>query len=566
MEPVVSHLHTHFLFAFSIDRQLVLHRHHQAWNGRSWIQGLDAWVCRPGAAPLDERLGRWQRSPYKNFTLDSAAYQDMVFFHPFVRRIYFDAVGMRGGEWEGEAMGGESESLLRFYRLQPPEGVNLITFRAEDARGRAEEVEILDFRLILFANGIGILTMAIEARDLPASRALWINEMMRKVYPSSARQIREGRTPSLVQLKVDGVVVAEENFRSPGIRNYLPPLSKIVTSLLYFADYHKQEYEAVLDERMIVYTYVAIDPKSVGLDYRDSEAYRIFVSRVLYVDQWGTDYRYNPEFLKETLAQHLYTRWAHQGTYYGFTTYSNITVAFGQFDCDDHQLSEGFLIHRMFMSRYFLMAIIALFYRATMLDFAEHTALVSRRLYQDFQDGKLDPDNLQLADTLRYEFVTFSNYWHFDELANKDEEAEHFDLQCQSYRIDSMKDEIAEEVERLNTVLNEYYQKRNTQAVNRLAILSMILGGGAVLTGFFGMNFGKEFGELIFNPPDGRTAVHWIAITFVALATFGALALGAFLVLVNWRDYRDTLLYRGRREPADRSRLSVKSVEEKPAR
>lgn len=560
MEPVVSHLHTHFLFAFSMDRQLVLHRHRDAWNGRSWIDGIEHWIRKHDShAPAG--LGRWQRSPYRDFSLDSPAYQDMVFFHPFVRRIYFDAVGMRGGKWEGEEIGGETESLLRFYRL-PMNGDRRVTLYAEDTRGRREEVEVLDFRLMHFANGIGILSMAIEARDLPASRALWVNEMMRKIYPSSARQIREGRTPSLVQLRVDGQVVAEENFASPGIRNYLPPLSKIITSLLYFADYDGQEYEAVLDERMIVYTYVAIDPRSVTPDYQNSEAYRIFVSRVLYVDQWGDQYRYNPVFLEDTLSKHLYTRWAHQGTYYGFTTYSNITVAFGQFDCDDHQLSEGFLIHRMFMSRYYLMAVIALFYRATMLDFAEHTALVSRRLYQDFQDGKLDPDNIHLADTLRYEFVTFSNYWHFDELANKDEEAEHFDLQCESYRIWSMKEEIAEEVERLNTVLNEYYQKRSTQAVNRLAMLSMILGGGAVLTGFFGMNFGREFAHWIFNPPDHAAGAHWFAIALVAVVTFGALSFGAFLISANWPDYRDTLLPRtGRQDHPDRSRLSVKRVE-----
>ena len=38
----------------------------------------------------------------------------------------------------------------------------------------------------------------------------------------------------------------------------------------------------------------------------------------------------------------------HQGTYYGFTSYSNVTATIGAFDCDEHQLREGFLIHRMF--------------------------------------------------------------------------------------------------------------------------------------------------------------------------------------------------------------------------
>ena len=481
----------------------------------------------------------------------------MVFFHPFIRRIYFDSLGMQAGEWQGEEMGGEGESQLRFYRI-PIEPRYRVRLMARDDRGRQEEVSITELRLILFANGIGILSIGLQAINLPISRALWINEMMRKLYPSSGRQKREGRTPSLVRLLVGDEVVIEEDFNSCGIRNYLPPLSKLLTRLLYFSDYDKQEYEAVLDERMIVYTYVALDQTSLPEGYLRSEEYRILVSRVLYVDHYANHYRYDQAFIEEQMQKQLYTRWAHQGTYYGFTSYSAITVCFGERDCDDHLLQEGFLIHRMFLSRYHLMALIALFYRATLLDFAERTALVSRRLDQDFGDGKLSPDNIELMDGLRSEFVIFSNYWHFDELANKDEEAEHFALFTKVFRIDAMKSEIGEEVERLNSVLNEYYQRRNTLAVNRLAMLSMILGGGAVLTGYFGMNFANEFGNLFFTPKGIGVEVHWIAIVLVTLVAFGALLFGLVLIVINWQDYKDVLQVRNH---SAKSRASVRRVE-----
>ena len=350
----------------------------------------------------------------------------------------------------------------------------------------------------------------------------------------------------------------DEDFNSAGIRNYLPPLSRLLTRLLYFADYENQEYEAVLDERMIVYTYFALDQKSLPPGYAQSEDYHVLISRVLYVDHYGTNYRYDKTFIEEQMRQQLYTRWAHQGTYYGFTSYSAVTVCFGERDCDDHLLQEGFLIHRMFLSRYHLMALIALFYRATLLDFAERTALVSRRLDQDFGDAKLTPENIELMDGLRSEFVIFSNYWHFDELANKDEEAEHFALLNRVFRVDPMKTEIGQEVERLNSVLNEYYQRRNTMAVNRLAMLSMILGGGAVLTGFFGMNFGREFAQLFFEPPAHAAQVHWVAMGLVTLVTFGALIFGLVLIVINWEDYRDVLLPKGH---ATKSRNSIRRVE-----
>ncbi|MBY0507242.1 MAG: CorA family divalent cation transporter [Bryobacteraceae bacterium] len=556
MEPVVAHLHTFLLFPFSIDRDAVLQRHGDLWKGRRWIDGLDGWIRAHDARAVGG-IGRWQRSAYTSFTLDSQAYQDMVFFHPFIRRVYFDSLGMQAGEWQGEEMGGEGESQLRFYRI-PIEPRHRVRLFASDERGRREEVAVTELRLILFANGIGILSLGLQAFDLTASRALWINEMMRKLYPSSGRQKREGRTPSLVRLMVGDEVVIEEDFNSCGIRNYLPPLSGLLTRLLYFADYENQEYEAVLDERMIVYTYVALDQRSLPDGFARSDDYRMFISRVLYVDHFAEGYRYDPAFIQEQMRQQLYTRWAHQGTYYGFTSYSAVTVCFGERDCDDHLLQEGFLIHRMFLSRYHLMALIALFYRATLLDFAERTALVSRRLDQDFGDGKLSPENIDLMDGLRSEFVIFSNYWHFDELANKDEEAEHFALFNRVFRIDPMKTEIGQEVERLNSVLNEYYQRRNTMAVNRLAMLSMILGGGAVLTGFFGMNFGAEFAQIFFQPPPHAAQVHWAAMLFVTIATFGALLFGLVLIIKNWEDYRDVLLPRGQ---ATKARTSIRRVE-----
>ncbi|HBY63571.1 MAG TPA: hypothetical protein DEH78_27415, partial [Solibacterales bacterium] len=138
----------------------------------------------------------------------------------------------------------------------------------------------------------------------------------------------------------------------------------------------------------------------------------------------------------------------------------------------------------MFDTRYYLMAVVALFYRATVLDFAERTALTSKRLYNDYEDGKYSAENIAMVGGLRAQFLHFSNYWHFDELANKDEEIEHFEMMCRVYRIAPMKAEIENEVEKLNSMLTEYYTRQSTEAVNRLAVVSMVLGAGAVVTGF----------------------------------------------------------------------------------
>ncbi|MBL8219652.1 MAG: hypothetical protein JNL62_10500 [Bryobacterales bacterium] len=545
-EVDVLHLHTYFLFPFSIDKRSVEINHGGAWSSKThWIDGLDDWIAEhhhAGASALVANVGGWKRAAYTRFDMDSPAYQDMVFFHPFVRRVFFDSAGTPES----------GESLLRCYHIPLQE--KRLFLEAHDNKGRSARVQITDLRLFLFANGIGILTIGVEAYKLPVAQALWVNETMRKVYPSSSRQVREGRFPSRFAIIQDrdgkDHTLAEERFEDcPGMQGFLPPLSKTITSLLYFADYDKDEFEPVLDERMIVFTYAALDPARLPENYVASEEYRILLSRFLYVDRDGDDYRYDKYFVRQQMMRQLYTRWAHQGTYYGATSYSNITVCIGNFDCDEHELREGFLIHRMFDGRYYLMAMVALFYRATLLHFAEISAQVSKTLYLDQQDGKLSLENIQLANDLRAEFLHFANYWYFDELANKEEEIDHFLLQCREYRTQVMKEEIEEEVEKLNASMHTYFQFRNTEAVNRLAMLSLIFGAGAILTGFFGMNFGREFAKVFFDADPRLPWVHYGSVTGVVLLAFGALTFGAYVVVANWSDYKSILLPRKNGRP-----------------
>jgi Mg2+ and Co2+ transporter CorA len=173
-------------------------------------------------------------------------------------------------------------------------------------------------------------------------------------------------------------------------------------------------------------------------------------------------------------------------------------------------------------------------------------ALVSEELYRSRERGDISGPAVQAASKLRADFVYFSNYWYFDELANKDEEIEHFEMQCSAYRIGHMREEIENEIEKLNALLYEVNQMRSTEAVNRLAMLSMILGAGAVLTGYFGMNFGEAFSRLFFAPAGGAGLLHRVSIGIVSLFALCAILLGFYVIIANWGDYRDTFRLRRR--------------------
>jgi hypothetical protein len=226
MTPQILHLHTYFLFPFSIDKQAVLEDHRKIWATHPhWMDGLDAWIGAhntPAHSPIVAALGPWHRAPYSRFDLDSPAYQDMAFFHTFVRRVFFDTV-------ETSIPAGEREALIRCYTIPLGERGKL-WYHGEDGKGRRATVEVTNLHLFLFANGLGILSIGVEATRLSAPKALWINEALRKVYPSSGRQVREGRIPNRLALEIERegprTPLVEERFGDGQMVPFLPRLRR----------------------------------------------------------------------------------------------------------------------------------------------------------------------------------------------------------------------------------------------------------------------------------------------------------------------------------------------------
>jgi hypothetical protein len=532
-KPFAFHcLHTYFLFPFALDREAIQEDHPEAWPGRTrWIDGLDAWIASESGAHEScgiARLGRWKRASYATFDVQSPAYSDLLFFNPVVRRVFFDTnIGHSTGD---------EENQLRCYSIEISAGSRL-WFEGSDALGRGGRAEVKDLRLYLSAQGLGVLSIGIATGAIAPAQALWLNRRLRKLYPVDAESIREGRTPNRVALLLDDgqqtTTLCEERFEHQKMVGLYPPLPATIKSLLYFADYSLEEYEPVLDENMLVYSYAELDT-SMAVE--------------------------NGALIDGTIEEFLYFGHRHSaktpdmpddGTLaFGLTGHScsmlrvNSEANSGQKNSGKAISARGIFIvdgnHdalRTFHTRYYLMMIVAIFYRAVLLDFSERSALVSRRLLQDQLGGRLTLASITMVNDLRTEFLNFSSYWHFDDLSCKQADNQLFRRLCAEYKIDEMKKILSSEVGHMGDFVYNYYQLRNTDAVNRLAMLSLIFGGGAVLTGFFGMNFGREFEKVLFEG-EGRTLpVHYFMIAVVTLLVFGSLMLGTFVLLRNWRDY-----------------------------
>jgi hypothetical protein len=84
-------------------------------------------------------------------------------------------------------------------------------------------------------------------------------------------------------------------------------------------------------------------------------------------------------------------------------------------------------------------------------------------------------------------------------------------------------------------------------------MLSLIFGAGAIITGFFGMNFGRGFGQLFFEPSSSNPLPHEISIALVSAFVVAALCFGFYVIAANWNDYGYILSPKKRR--LRRSRL-----------
>jgi hypothetical protein len=548
----VLHLHTYFVFPFSIDQNAVMDDHPAIWHHKDqWFQKLDEWVTNHvanGFSDVSARLKGWHRTAESKFDMSSQAYQDMVFFHPFVRRAFFDIANNDS----------QQEALVHSYAIEPGPGTRLL-YRAENCNGESAEVLVTSIRLLMFANGISILTLGVEAWDISYDQALWINEMLRKIYPSSDRQIASGRMPNYMALleEHDGVrrELVRERFDRSRLVELRPQLSKVVLGLLHFADYRSQEFEPILDERMIVSSFVQLNGELLPDNFEHSEEQEIAFSRLLYVDRGGSDFRYDSNFAHETMQHDVYRRWQHEGTLYGVTSYSNVTSVIAA----PGRRHSNALVYRMFATKNHLIGLIALFYRASLLDFAKESALISRQLFPIFSGKVVRYKHIGFATKLMADFHYFNNYWFFDELTTKDEELEHFRMFCRAYRVDELKKSIGGQVEKLAGYIDRLYALRNSDAVNRLAMMSVILGLGALITGFYGMNI-PALEEILKN-----TVISTVSLVATLLFTIASLCFIVYIISSNWVDYRASLLphrYRKSQRPNSLRRLSRSDPDE----
>ena len=452
---------------------------------------------------------------------------EYVYFHDYVRNFLFrvedDPASARS---KSDGVCGESQVRFYRYELETPLVAEVLTF--EEKRLSAL---VLGIYMHLFPCGIGVLSIEtsnepddeswLEKADCRFRREnrivsdgedlLLFHNMFRRLYPAYYekdridQQMRGNEFPLSVTFRdiygkpfdfrgmEKGVGLSKDDFertcfrKTPNSREdrkepskHYPTLSAryvtgLVDSFLGAQSGEDMNFSPILDDRMLVYSYVAFD----GLDgfHRDDRDIDVFFSHLLYVDNPAENYRYEPGFTEALLERAGYRRWKHWKTRIGFSRYSAV------FQYDGHML----FLHRSFVSMYYQMFLLVTYYRARLIRLSDKMSSLSGHI-GDEEDKALDEDLKKKFRHSRKLFVKFMNIEWFTEVTNQDQGIEIFDLMRDAFQLEPMYKEVKEEIERTDELMDLYHRDKLDRFGEMAGKVGLFVGFLATLFGFLAIN------------------------------------------------------------------------------
>lgn len=170
-----------------------------------------------------------------------------------------------------------------------------------------------------------------------------------------------------------------------------------------------------------------------------------------------------------------YQRWESAGTVYGFTYHSSALLG----------PATAFLaLDAHWRSIYFDQTLLLLYLRVTSFRFSRSLSDASSE-----SRGKADVESWRRRfSELRRTFAVFTNLYEFPLVSNQQQGLELYDLARKTMDVNALFREVREEILGTHEFFESVASQQANEWVARLTVAAMILGTGALVTGFFGMN------------------------------------------------------------------------------
>lgn len=187
-------------------------------------------------------------------------------------------------------------------------------------------------------------------------------------------------------------------------------------------------------------------------------------------------------FEAEWAKARTYGRWEAQGTFYGFNHHAAAMLGPPWYEPP---------LWKIFGSLYFDQTLLLIYLRVTTFRFSYELSRVSslalRRNLAEFAEE---------FRRLRQLFAVFTNLYEFPLLSQQQQAIEMYALARRHLDVHELFEEIREEIQSSQEFVDLTDQRRQAEATthlartaNRLAWVAVVGGGGALVTGVFGMNF-----------------------------------------------------------------------------
>ena len=520
-DAIIDIASTFFLFPFT-------------WNGNI-IPDLKDWEALPLDIPTNNatiKKGSWNRKK------DYAQY---IYFHDYVRSFLFQ---IKPGSGNDESkLSKDSVRCYKFIGLTKPAiieletydstklcailnntylhifpgQVGILTFVTGNKIKTGDEQSDKNNELILVNNYKNTQRIIQEGKDL-----LLFNNMFRRIYPAYFEkqnfdeQIKNNEFPKSIQIKTLhgkplGILAGLKNYSiedthfqrdasgkfypnlTPLISQFLDPLFVDNTGLI---DGEKcMKYTPVLDDRMLVHTYVAFKEGNQFKELRgqnlekNKESWNVYFSYLMYVDnpEKNNTYRYDKEFIENLLKEHTYPRWEHFHSKTGFSRYSSA------FQYASHWEPN----YRNFESMYYQMFLLVIFYRAKLIKFSSEIAVIAENFsHATDADGRKQKNFKNDLRSLHQQFIKFMNIFWFREVSSQDQGIELFELMRKAFQLDPMFDQVKDEIERADDLLELLHNEKIEDFTQKAGIIGILIGILAIALAYFALDF-EKIGGLI---------------------------------------------------------------------
>lgn len=453
-------------------------------------------------------------------------YAEYIYFHDYVRKFLYP---------QKLPSGAFPQDSVVFYEYQEKGPLKVeITYKvAKDTLGleydqRTLAASIDGIYLYLFPHSVGILSIEIGnnceniARPDPADTStrdetirvsngadiLRFHELFRRIYPSYFEKNDKDRTDGFLKqvnkaefpwkvlirqsdkevYRYEAEKILDNVYLQPGqTGRYIPAMSSYVANLMngvFGIDPSKQSepsqkvpYTPILDDRMLVYTYVEFSKKMAPqsdekTEQEMKEAANLYFAQLLYVDAPAKEYRYESGFMETLMAEHTYRRWDQYSTKIGFSRYSGAFLYFGH--------DENF--YRTFESMYYQMFLLIVYYRACLIRFSDEIAEVAKHFPET--DKVKQPAAAKFVNelrTLRTHFMKFMNIHWFKEVSHQDQGIELFSIMRKAFDLDDMYGQVKEEIERADDLSELFRQGQIERLGRKMTIWGIVIAMVALI-------------------------------------------------------------------------------------